>query len=230
MEFPKADPVKAADTLRKITAWVGPMARSFKQTNAKASRFAAWQARQILHFIRQVSLYAGDLEVSYQSKRIDSLAQALRNLMELDVWAEYCDASEANAKRFFDDMVRDVREILDIHQKDHIQFTQKPHERADELNQSLREHAKTLAVVDLDGKFTQVRDAANELGRSLQHNGLYKIASKYAHPTALLLAQNECPQSLFDRFYEGGATLCYTCLGKLEKTILKRYPDFYVDE
>jgi|SRR5208283_2251129 len=228
MEFPKPDTVKASDTLQKVTAWVGPMGRAFKKTNDESKLFAVWQERQILGFISQVGFYARDVDESYRSKRIDSLAQALRNLMELDVWAEYCDVSEANAKQFFDDMARDVREVIEIHQKLHIKFAKKPYEGTDDFNKALRGHAETLGVTNLDGKYTQVRDAAKKLGRSLRHDGLYKIASKYAHPTSLMLVQNECPGILMDRFYEGGATLCYSCLARVERTILKRYPNFDV--
>jgi hypothetical protein len=135
--------------------------------------------------------------------------------MELDVWAEYCDASEAKAKQFFDDMARDVREILEVHQKSHIQFTQKTYERAKEYNKTIREHSKNMRIYDIEDEFKH-------------HDELYKIASKYTHPTSLLLGQSEWPQSLFDSFYVGGTLLCKRCLGRVERTILKRYPDFDV--
>jgi len=182
----------------------------------------------IPNFIRHVGFYSRDLVQGYRAKRIDSLAQALRNLVELDVWAEHCNASEENAKEFFDDMSRDTREVIQTHQKIYTEINQEPSERSTRDLNTLRKHGATLDVNNLDGRFTQVSDAAKKLGRGTQHASIYKVASKYAHPTALMLGLNEFPQVVMDRFYESGAILAYSCLSTVEKTILKRCPDFDV--
>jgi hypothetical protein len=225
---PPPDLITAAQTLEKLLAWVEPMAREFKKVSETAGLFPVWHKRQIAGFIKHVGFYSRDLAESYKAKRIDSLAQALRNLMELDVWAEYCNASEENAKQFFDDMSRDIREVVDIHQKLYTHINQEPNERSTRDLKTLRENSATLGVTNLEERFTQVSDAAKQIGRDLKYPAAYKIASKYAHPTALILGLNEYPQIVMDRFYECGSILARSCLGTVEKAILKRCPSFYV--
>jgi hypothetical protein len=55
---------------------------------------------------------------------------------------------------------------------------------------------------------------------------MYKIASKYAHPTSLLLSGDREEQVLMDRFYDIGAHLAYSCVITIQETITKRYPNF----
>jgi hypothetical protein len=85
----------------------------FNKVNETPDLFPIWQKQQISSFIKHVGFYSRDLVEGYQAKRIHSLAQALRNLLELDVWAEYGNTSEENAKEFFDDMSRDIRKVID---------------------------------------------------------------------------------------------------------------------
>jgi hypothetical protein len=117
---PPPNAIAAAEAIQNILAWVEPTEEAFKKTNQDAELFPSWQETQLLGFIRYVGLYASDLDKSYSSKRVDSLAQALRNLTELDVWVEFCGVSVENAKRFFDDMARDIREVIETHNKVHI--------------------------------------------------------------------------------------------------------------
>jgi polyhydroxyalkanoate synthesis regulator phasin len=222
------NPGYAAQTLQKILAWVEPMGRAFEKANQGSNLFPFWRQLQILNFVRRVGLYARDLDESYRSDRIDSLAQALRNLMELDIWVEFCELSEENAKQFFDDMARDTREVIETHQKLYTDVNKKAYEGADDLYRSLKENAATLIVTNVEGKYTQVSDVAKKIGRNLRHSALYKIASKYAHPTSLLLLMKEPPQRIIDAFYGAGSQLAISCLASVERSILKKYPDFDV--
>jgi len=52
---------------------------------------------------------AMDLEPAYLRRRIPALAWAIRNLLELSIWIDYCNLSEQHAKRFSDDRLRDLR-------------------------------------------------------------------------------------------------------------------------
>ena len=223
---PPPNAVAAAEAIQKILAWVEPTEETFKKTNREAKLFPSWQETQVLGFIRYVGFYAADLNKSYSSNRVDSLAQVLRNLAELDVWVEFCGVAVENAKRFFDDMARDIREVIETHNKVHLHKYKTPYEGLDDLIKILTESSVTLQVKNLEGRFTQVSQAAKEIGRDLRYASMYKIASKYAHPTALLLNGAREEQVLMDRFYDVGARTAYSCVITIQKTITKRYPNF----
>jgi hypothetical protein len=223
---PSPNAVAAAEAIQKILAWVEPTEETFKKTNQDAKLFPSWQETQLLGFIRYVGLYAGDLNKSYSSNRVDSLAQALRNLTELDVWIEFCGVSVENAKRFFDDMARDIREVIETHNKVHLHKHKTPYEGFDDLRKTLTESSATLQITNLDGRFTPVSQAAKEIGRDLRYASMYKIASKFAHPTSLLLSGAREEQVVMDRFYDVGAQTAVSCALTIQNTITKRYPNF----
>lgn len=224
---PPPNPVLAAEALGKILDWAEATGEAFKKTNQGSQQFPLWQELQLLGFIRYVGLYASDLKTGYSSSRLDSLAQALRNLAELDVWIEFCLASEENAKQFFDDMVRDTREVIEIHNKLHLHVHKATYEGFDDLFKTLTDSSSKLQVKNLKAKFTPVSQAAKDTGRDLKYASLYKLASKYAHPTALLLTgRSDDEQVLMDRFYEGGSRLAYSCAINIQEIILKKYPKF----
>lgn len=223
---PPPNPVSAAETIGKILDWAEATGETFTKTNQDAQQFPLWQELQLLGFIRYVGLYASDLKRGYSSSRLDSLAQALRNLAELDVWVEFCLASEENAKQFFADMVRDTREVIEVHNKLHLHVHKVKYEGFDDLFKTLTDSSSKLQVTNLKEKFTPVSEAAKDIGRDLKYASLYKVASKYAHPTALLLTGKSDDQVLMDRFYEAGSRLAYFCAINIQKTILKKYPNF----
>jgi hypothetical protein len=223
---PPPDPVSAAETTGKVIDWAEATAETFKKTNQDAQQFPLWQELQLLGFIRYVGLYASDLKRAYSSSRLDSLAQALRNLAELDVWVEFCLASEENAKHFFADMARDTREVIEIHNKLHLHVHKASYEGFDNLIKTLIDSSSELQLTNLKESFTPVSRSAKDVGRDLKYAFLYKIASKYAHPTALLLnAKSTDQRVLMDRFYEGGSRLAYSCAINIQKIILKKYPN-----
>ncbi|HEV7747298.1 MAG TPA: DUF5677 domain-containing protein [Pyrinomonadaceae bacterium] len=223
---PPPNAIAAAEVIQKILAWVEPTEETFRKTNQDAKLFPFWQETQILGFIRYVGLYASDLNKSYSANRVDSLAQVLRNLTELDVWVEFCAVSVENAKRFFDDMARDIREVIETHNKVHLHKYKTPYEGFDDLKTILTESSAMLQVTNLEGRFTQVSQAAKEIGRDLRYASMYKIASKYAHPTSLLLSGAREEQVLMDRFYDVGAQIAHSCAISVQKTIRKRYSNF----
>jgi hypothetical protein len=90
----------------------------------------------------------------------------------------------------------------------------------------LRNSAARFNIDDLEAQYTMVNNAAGIVGIQFGHGRLYKTASKFAHPTALLLSINRPLKDLLDSFYEGGAKLVYICLGKTENCIKSEYPDF----
>jgi len=83
------DPIAAAKNLQRIPARAQGLSSAFKRANVEAKRFPDWREYQLLSFIKYDGLYASDLNKSYHAGRIDSLAQAMRNLMELNIWTQF---------------------------------------------------------------------------------------------------------------------------------------------
>jgi hypothetical protein len=84
-------------------------------------------------------LYASDLNETFSAGRVDSLAQAMRNLMELNIWTQYCGLSEENAKRFFDDAARDVRDSFETVQKLYTHVNKEPEKKLDAKLSEMKE-------------------------------------------------------------------------------------------
>jgi hypothetical protein len=106
------DPVHASNILAGIPARTEAMFAAFQAINRRERKAPPWRELQILNFIRYVKMYTDDLARSYEAQRIDSVAQAMRNLLEMCIWTEFCQISEANAKRFSDDAARDMRDMM----------------------------------------------------------------------------------------------------------------------
>src|SRR5208283_3526083 len=78
---------------------------------------------------------------------------------------------------------------------------------------------KQFNIDDIEAPYTQVNNAAGTVGRQLGHAKFYKVASKFAHPTALLLCMDESARGMIDSLYEIGAKCTLTCFRHIEKTI-----------
>ena len=226
MEPRSPDPISTAQNLQDIPARVLSMSAAFKKANEQARCFPAWREYQILAFIRYSGVYAEDLSEAYRRERVDLLAQAMRNLMELNIWTRFCAMSEANAKRFFDDATRDLKEMLEVAQIVYTNVNREANQTLDALLTDLRGSAARFNIEDFDGQYTRVNDAARIVGVQFGHAKLYKVASKLAHPTALLLRIIQPEQDLRDSLYEGGAKLVDACLVKTENCIKTEYPSF----
>jgi hypothetical protein len=221
------DVLKATATLREIPRRVNVMSLAFKTRNAKEKKFPSWREYQTLQFLTYIALYASDLQPARESGRLDLAAQAMRNLTELCIWVEFCAVSEANAKRFHDDAARDMREMMEAIQGIYANFNKAPEARLASMIDKLKADAATkLNIQDIDAEHTLVNNAAGILGKQLAHGKMYKSASKFAHPTALLLCMKEPLTGLVDSFYEIGASGASEALRHLEGMIRKEYADF----
>jgi hypothetical protein len=146
--------------------------------------------------------------------------------MELSVWTQFCALSEANAKRFFDDAARDLKDMMEALQSLYTDANKESDQTLDAMLSDLRASAGRYNIDDLEAQYTQLNNAAGMIGIQLGHGKIYKAASKFAHPTALLLCIDRPLQDLLDSFYEGGSKLVYIVLGKTENSIKAEYPDF----
>jgi len=225
MELRAPDPIAAAHNLERIPVRIRALSKAFVTANKEAKRFPDWREYQIQMFMRYTGLYAADISEGHRKGRLDSVAQAARNLMELSIWTQYCKASEENAKRFFDDTARDVREMMEVLQKLYTGVNKKPEKKIESILAAMENTAAKFKIEDYDEDYTRVSDAAKKVGKRDIHSRIYKVMSKFAHPTALVLNIHDSLPDLIDSFYEAGATLANACLAETEKCIRMQYPD-----
>ena len=76
--------------------------------------------------------------------------------------------------------------------------------------------------------YLRVNDAAAKIGKREVHSAFYKIASKFAHPTALVLLMPQPFPGMRDSMYEICARLADECLKALEKMVTNTYGDIEV--
>jgi hypothetical protein len=75
-------------------------------------------------------------------------------------------------------------------------------------------------------KYIEVNKAAEKIGKKSMHSPIYKSASKFTHPTALLMVMEiKGLQALQDSLYEGGAELAVGATNEIEKQIRTKYPN-----
>lgn len=229
MEPKQPDPIAAARLLQGLPDRAKALDLSFQKACQKEHRFPDWREYQIHWFIRFVKRYSADLGETYRAKRTDALAQAMRNLMELRVWVKYCQLSEQDGKRFFNDGLRDMRDMVQALQNVYAKANKEPLQQIERMLVDMKAKAPGFDVDNFDAPYLKVSDAAAKVGQQDGHVALYKIASKFAHPTAFLLAMEgegmPGTQGMRDSLFELGAKLADSCITELEKTIREIYGD-----
>jgi hypothetical protein len=223
------NPIAAALKYETIRPRTVAIASSFVKAKKKEVRLSDWRERQLRSFVEHTTLYAVDLQLAYQNDRVGPVAQAMRNLMEMYVWTQYTRRSEENANRFFQDAARDVRDTMEVLQKFYTKQNNAPEQQLEALLGEMKSNFAKFNVEDYEDNFTRVSDAAKEIGKDHAHGPIYKVASKFAHPTALLLIMEKPVPGLIDSFYQGGVELALACLSEVESSIRDVYHDFVVE-
>ena len=203
-----------------------------KEENARHSILEKWQERQLVHFVEILTSLSGDLYRAHQQKMISTLAWVTRNLLELSVWIEFCTASDTNAKRFDEDAMRDMLGWSNAIQG---MFTDKHDEEHKKLSgkiDDLKNFAVSKGMAPLDDDFKQVREAADELGRT-NFRWLYKLYSKFAHPTAWIVhsaSSVEADEDFRDMFFTDGVDLAIGSLTRIRQRVLAAFPELQSNE
>jgi len=219
------DPMGAARRLRvNFPERAMALSATLKKANRQKPTIPSWREGQVLNFIKVLTLFAGDLDERYRSRRVDSAASTVRNLIELHIWILYCNLSETNAQTFYEDTVRDVREMLDAVQALYTLVNGEPEERLAEMTDGLRAEAAAHGFRDYDDQYKKVYDAAREVGRIGEFRPLYKFYSKLTHPTALVLNPNNALDRMLDSVYDSGEKVAFACLREIEAFVRKLYP------
>src|SRR6266704_1131329 len=129
------------------------------------------------------------LKRAYEGKHDKSslLAWRARNLLELSVWCIYCSKSRENARHLYEDAGRDVLGLFSAFTKWGTATAQDPEwlNLLTGAKQRLSQQAVADGIASLDGPFTEVRDAAGDVGIGEQFRLSNRMLSKFAHPTAM---------------------------------------------
>jgi hypothetical protein len=198
-----------------------------KEMNAKFKRLDDWRERQLRHFLVLLIDSAADLEHAHTEKKITTLAWIARNLLELSVWIQYCDLKPENAKRFEEDALQDAfgwaKAINGLHS--YQEGTEDP-ALAGKIT-DLENFAVTKGVI-LDDDFMKVFDAAKEVGNDVMFSKSNKIYSKFAHPTAWVVAAAESKEAdtdFRDMLFEDGANLAAEGIILIKNEIVGVFPE-----
>jgi Family of unknown function (DUF5677) len=149
-----------------------------------------WYSETLAALLFHVFSAYQSLRRIYQTKHdldIPALAWQARNLLELCVWCLYCTKSRENARRFYGDAGRDLISMSKAYKKN--EATAGETELLEKLTQAEVDLKERVSVdgITLDQSYLEVRDAAKECGMANHFQLLYKMASKFAHPTAMLI-------------------------------------------
>jgi hypothetical protein len=177
-------------TLRTSGRWAA--------VNAKIERLyespgvgTEWYVQTFGALLSQVFSEYLSLERTYEANRdwdISSLAWHARNLLELCVWSLYCTKQRDNARRLYEDAGRDILDLSNAYKKNDETAGE-----TDLLNalahaeKELRERAASEGIEALDKSYMRVDNAAEECGMLSRYRISFKMASKFAHPTAMLI-------------------------------------------
>jgi hypothetical protein len=129
---------------------------------------------------------------------VSRIAWHARNLLELVVWAIYCVGGIPNVRRIYEDAGRDVTDMYSAFKKwgeITAQDTDFISRFATE-QQVLAEQAAAEGIDELDTAYTQVSAVAKEIGMADHFRVVFKLLSKWAHPTAMQMVSVADEQQL----------------------------------
>jgi hypothetical protein len=162
-----------------------------KQLAANPGPDNAWWVQVFASLCAQNFVEYLALKQAYEAERGEPalLAWRARNLLELSVWCLYCSRSRENARRLYEDAGRDVVGLFDAFTKWGKATAQQPSglDVFTGAKQALSQRAASEGIASLDGTYKQASEAARESGIGDHFALSFKMLSKFAHPTAMLI-------------------------------------------
>lgn len=199
-----------------------------KEANGKLKTLEEWRERQLVNFIKMLTLNALDLERAYVEERASTLAYVARNLLELSIWVQYCNLSDAHAKQFRDDVTRDLFGLGKAIQSIAVQEMGVEEPGLKRAQDRLVKFADAkFGIKNLDDDYKRVVKAAEELGREKSFVALNKALSKFAHPTAWAVnsvLSVDADKDIREMFLLDGVHLAMNAIIDMRKFILKLFP------
>jgi hypothetical protein len=179
-----------------VAAQIGTSGR-WDNLNSAIERLANYAGREDVWYLQTLSglsfLIMTDYnllkEANEDQRRytVSRLAWHARNLLELAVWANYCKGGIPNVRRLYEDAGRDVTDMYSAFQK----WAETTAQDADFISrfahakQDLTQRAAVEGIEELDASYTRVRAVAKEIGMGDHFSVVFKLLSKWAHPTAM---------------------------------------------
>jgi hypothetical protein len=194
--------------------------------NDKAAKIELWKEDQLNKFVNVLIENVRELEAAYLQGSLSKTAWAARNLLELSIWIRYCNISDEHGKRFRLDGARDLIGFFKALNGYHGTKIASEIPRMDAAEAELELIAQNeFGVASLGTSFVEVRDAANEVAET-RYKSLNKLCSKFAHPTAWIIAAADWPEfSQFAiMFLFEGRTMALEALEAIRELVLKHYP------
>lgn len=158
------------------------------------------------------------------------LAWRARNLLEITVWTIYCSTNRENARIFYEDAGRDVKDIY----KTFIEWGRSTSQNDEWLSplvkaqEDVSQNASLEGIETLDGAYKKVSDIAQKCGLGQHYKTYYKMLSKFCHPTAMLMMaipddekeekQKDVFYYLGTMFFVGNFTALEDCLSSIQLT------------
>jgi hypothetical protein len=212
-----------------FTKWIEDAAQirtsgRWTAVNAKIERMAdntgagnEWYVQILSSLVFQLLSEYSRLTRTYEENRgtdISVLAWQARNLMELWVWCLYCTKSIENARRLYEDAGRDMLSMVSAYTKsvDGKAELTGVIEQMKLAEEDLRGRAVSEGIENLDGSYKRVDDAAKECGVGNYYSLFFKMASKFAHPTAMLMLTplDKLKDSGLRDFFFSEGCLCFS--------------------
>lgn len=148
-------------------------------------RVEGWYADVIYKVLLSVRRVCSALLATIDQEALSAAAWNARNLLELWVWIKYCGASRQNARRFYEDALRDIEGLVKALSKLYA-LKGMPNDFEDFARQGIAELAEKFGV-DPESGYQRVANAATSVGLADWFSPNNTFLSKFAHPTAGLV-------------------------------------------
>lgn len=202
------------------------LAETVKKLNVENKTLATWREEQLIKFIEVLKCNAEELERSFAEKKAATMAWVTRNILELDVWIDYCNLSDAHAKRFKEDSMRDILGFFDAIHSMVKEESGKEHPAVKNALQ-LVENAMQKHFGIVDDKYLRIDHAAELLGQKKRFTYMNKMFSKFAHPTAWVVDTGDWltgQEETCEGFLVIAVLMACGALTKIHDHILQRFP------
>jgi len=167
-------------------------------TEEKASLKVLMQSSTIAKLANALRHTVSDLIATRDSHpSIPVVALLSRNILELRIWTEFCIKSEEDASTFHLDAIRDFDDM--IKRVPSTDLTDYP-EAAGLFKQFADARAELEQILDpgeLDESYQKVRKAAEDIGQLAVFDPVFKVLSKFAHPTAMLIMMGQISEERY---------------------------------
>ena len=120
-----------------------------------------WFADLVTKILYSVARVSSDLLKTMDREAVSAAAWNARNLLELWIWLKYCEASQENALRFYEDALRDMLGLADAVSKMHmVQFGTPDVFEASSREKIAEVAREKLGRDSLDSNYLHVAEAA----------------------------------------------------------------------